>query len=181
MRLIRDLFFILAALALVVAVPLAVLAADDMVGGVAAQNSPWWHGLLVDLVLAFGALILGMIAKLLTRLFDYLAEKTGWAFVSRVDDLMMEVANDIYQAEIQPLKKAREDGKVTREELASFKRTAIERAKTYLGAKGIAKLGSLVNGAGVDAVLGAKLEKAVKSAKVLGLKGPRLDPTQPSG
>lgn len=181
MKLFRQICFLTAIVCALIALPLIVLAADEAVGG--APQPVWWHRLLVDLVLGFGVAILGLLAKLLTSLFDFIAEKSGWAFLARVDDLMMEIVNDIYQAEIQPLKAAKADGVVTADELAKFKDVAIDRARSYLGMKGIKKLAGMVNGAGLNEVLGAKVERAVKASKVLGTagKGSRLDPPKPSG
>lgn len=81
---------------LVLAVPTVVMAADAAVGGVPPGANPWWHMVLVQVFIGLGSVILGMLGKGLTMLFDWLAIKTGLEWMRGVDDMIMDIVQDTY-------------------------------------------------------------------------------------
>lgn len=166
-RLFSKLCFVVSVCCAVLFVPFAVFAADAAVGGMPPEANPWWHIVLVNVLIGFGSIVLGLIGKGLTLAFDWLAEKTKISFLARVDDALMDIITEIYATQVEHAKAAAKDGKLSKEEREKFKSLAISSLKSWLGVKGIKKLGAIANGFTETSIRG-KVEKAIAVSKNAG-------------
>jgi len=135
----------------------------------------WWQSLLITLATGLGTVLIGLLGRALNKLFNYLAEKSNLAFLGRVDETMMAIVTDLYNTEVEALKAAAADGKLTAEEKAMLKTKAVDSLKSWLGPKGVGELGKIFNGS-ADAALAAHVEKAVTIAKNAGKLAKKSDP-----
>lgn len=133
--------------------------------------------MLVALFVGLGGVAIEFLRRGLNKLFDHFAESSKLAFLARVDDLMMDVVTDIYNSEVEAVKAATADGKLSADEKARFKQIAVDRLKGQLSTDGLGKLVGLFGEAANDA-LAAKVEKAVTAAKNAGAVK-KLDPSKP--
>ena len=166
MRFFTSLCFGLAMLCCALLFPLSLFAADAEIASTVVAD-PWWHLVLVDVLIGFGAIVLGLLGRALTVAFDWMAEKTKLSFLARVDDALMDIVSELYTTEVEHAKKARSDGKLTQEEKDRFKTLAAEGLKQWMGTKGLAQLGKIFNGSAEHAIK-AKIEKAVAVSKNAG-------------
>jgi hypothetical protein len=127
---------------------------------------PWYAQVLITLAGAAGTALIGLAARALGKLFDYLAAKTRIAKLAEVDELIMGYVSETYQAEVKQLKAAAEDGKLSPEEVERLQRIPIEKLKEQLGVGQLAKL----LGDGFEAYLKSRVERAVIAHKVAAAK-----------
>jgi hypothetical protein len=166
MRFFNVLCFGLAFVCAVLLFPLALIAADAEIASTVVAD-PWWHMLLVDVLIGLGAVAMGLLGRALTVVFDWLAERTKLSFLARVDDAAMDIVTDLYAKEVEHAKKAKADRKLTKEEREKFASIAAVSLKSWLGTKGLAQLGKIFSGSAEDAIK-AKIEKAVAVSKNAG-------------
>ena len=123
---------------------------------------PWWMHMLIAASGIVGAFILNWVRKYFGHLMNLAAEKTNLAFLSRIDDLVMNKVSDLWQSEIKALKAAAKDGKLTKEEKAQFTKIAVDGLKSLLDFKLLTGL----FGDQIDGALGSIVEKHVVQAKL---------------
>ena len=130
---------------------------------------------LNTLLMTFGTAALGLVSIGLTWLTKWIATKVknerAAGIITRVDDVVMKVAREIFLGYVNPLKKASADGKLTEAENANAKEKALEAAKSYIGAKGIKEIGWLLTGddhAGAVEYISTAIENAVAKRKIEG-------------
>lgn len=129
-----------------------------------ATELPAWVQILIAVGGTLGTALIALLGKVLDRWADTIAERHKLAFISRIDDHVMGYVTDLFNTEIEALKAAAEDGKLTKEEKDRLKRTVVEVTKRHIGIGALSK----VFGANVDTELGARVEKAVTVAKNAG-------------
>lgn len=81
----------------------------------------------------------------------------------RLDDAVTAAVKEVQQTFVGSLKDARADGKLTPEEVATAKRSALDAAKSYLGIKGLVELAAVfgLDEGTIDKLLGKRIEAAV--------------------
>ncbi len=124
----------------------------------------WWMQLIIGAAGTFGTVLLAQLGRLLNKLFNYFAHKSNLAFLANVDEYIMGVVTEVYNAEVKHAKKASADGKWTKEEKARFASIPLEKAKQHFSVKKLTQLA----GAGVNEFLASRVEKAVTIAKNTG-------------
>lgn len=136
----------------------------------AETDVTWWQQALIALAGTAGTAVLGALAWAMRRLFDWLSEKTKLEFLSRVDDLALDVVTELWNSEVRHLKAAAADGKWTSGEKKKIAKLAVTTLKSYLGERGMKKLAWVVTGDGstIHKLLRSKIEKAVTTAKNAG-------------
>lgn len=107
--------------------------------------------------------ILGWAAAAVAR---FVVEKTKNEKVRdlllRLDTLAFKVVLELEQTMVDAIREANADGKITEEEKATIKAKALENLKSYLGAKGVLELKTII---GLDdGVVTNLLSTAVESA-----------------
>lgn len=130
---------------------------------------PWYAHVLITLAGAAGTALIGLTARALGKLFDYLAAKTRIAKLAEVDEIIMGYVSQTYQAEVKQLKEAAEDGKLSPEEVERLQRIPVEKLKEQLGIGPLTKL----LGDGFESYLQSRVERAVVAHKVAGQVDPR--------
>lgn len=120
-------------------------------------------------LLLFGSSVLALLTAGLALLTNWIAKKIKsehWAaVVMKTDDVAIKVIRDVYQAYVEPLKAANADGKLTEDEKRNAKAMAIQQIKSYLGAKGLNELASLLSAGKIDEYLSSVVENAVSNSK----------------
>ncbi len=88
--------------------------------------------------------------------------------MTRLGHAVRDAVNDVFQTYISELRRANADGKLTDEEKAIAKQMAIERAKVFLGRKGIkVLLYSLgMKQETLDTFLGGQVESEIRKQKL---------------
>jgi hypothetical protein len=126
--------------------------------------TPTWAYILIGLGMTFGGAAIALLGKLLGKLTDYLATKTGLHFLAEVDEVLMGVVNTVYQDQVEPWKRASADGKLTKVERENAKEIAIASLKKSFS---LDALEGLFDAAGEDLhqALGHRVERAVSAAK----------------
>lgn len=105
------------------------------------------------------------------RLANWLKAKTKNEYLSgalvRLNDAVFSAVKEVEQTVVGAIRRAKADGKITDEEKAEIKAKAIAAVKSYLGAKGLLELAKVLglDGAALDALIGAKIEGAVHDMK----------------
>lgn len=142
------------------------------------QPFPWWAQLIVTALGALGTFALGMLAKYLGKLTDWVAEKTSLAFLRNVDEIVMGVVIDLYNTQVETWKAASADGKLTPAEVSKAKALAFGSARALVDWD---QWGAMF-GVSSDIALETRIERAVTVAKntARAAKGPRVDPSRPS-
>jgi hypothetical protein len=164
----RKSFFIMACVFFSVAI--CVLLVSRIVGAQEAPQLAERFDFIVRVTELLGALVLGGIGYLLKKTIDFVSSKSNSAWVrgvlGRVDGLAMRIVREIYQKEIEALKEAREDGKLTDEEKERFKTIAMDTLKEYVGPKGIKELTALLGASGkIDKFLSSTIEATIATEK----------------
>ena len=129
-----------------------------------ATNMPWWGQALVAVAGVAGSAFFAFLGKVLGKAFDYLAQKSKLAFVANVDEIIMGFVIKLYNAEVEHVKAAAADGKLTKEEKKRFASIVSEQAKEHFGLKTLGQ----VFGSQVTEVLESRVEKAVTIAQNAG-------------
>lgn len=114
----------------------------------------------------------------LSALFAYgaklLREKSKSALLQRafivLDDVAMTAVREVAQLYVDEVRKARADGFLSDDEKAAAKAKALAKAKELLGASGLALIKAAFGvkqdePSRVDALLGARIESEVRSAR----------------
>lgn len=127
-----------------------------------AADNDW----LVKLSIVFGNVLMAAVSWLLTTLQKRVKGEWASGVISRSAAFVSIALRELYQTEIQAIKEARADGKLTDEEKARFAQIAIDKAKSYLGAKGLGELLKILGtGEKVDQFLKATLEAGIAAEK----------------
>lgn len=169
----RMLVIVAVVFALAVLIGAPALAGD----GTLATELPTWAQVLIAFSGVIGTVILGLLGRLLAALASYAAQRTHIAKLDTVDDHIMAVVTDLWQAEVKHLKESAADGKLTSEEKAKFKKIAVDRVLSQFGASALGGLFGAADTALADK-LGERLEfnlANVKRANVAAAK--TADPT----
>ena len=143
-----------------------------------AVEVPWWLQALLVLASAFGAWLLNLMRKWLSHLGSLAAQKTNLAFLSNLDDIISAKVAELWQTEVEALKAAAADGKLTSAEKAELKAKAIAWVKSLADPKLLLQLFGASDK--IEAGLGAMVERGVVNAKALGsITKPPQDPSKP--
>lgn len=126
-------------------------------GGAADVQVPWWGQVLVAVAGSVSAFILHQLGKLVSKAFDFLAEKTRLTFFAQVDEVIMGFVSELAADKVAKLKAAAADGKLTPDEVAELKSIPMDKVKAIFGEK---KLGAHI-GEAVDEYLASRVERAV--------------------
>lgn len=125
------------------------------------------HKIISAILSAILPALFAGIAWLGMRLEAYIRARTKNDYAEgvlvRFQHLLFAVVKELSQTVVDQYKKASEDGKLTSEEKATIKRTAVATLKSYLGATGLAELGKVLgmDGGALDDYLGTAVEAAV--------------------
>jgi hypothetical protein len=126
---------------------------------------PWWGELLITLSGTIGAVVLGLLGKALSMLFDWLSMKLKIARLAVIDDVLVAEALNVWQTIGKELKKSAEDGVLSPDEKTRLHDTAKNAAKQHLGIKFIGKaLGGVANEV-LEERLSARLEARLVDIK----------------
>jgi len=149
--------------------------------GAAPAADPLWVQVLIGLFITAGGTVLSGLAWVLKRLFDWLAEKTKWTFMSRIDDLALVIVTDIYNRTVKKLK-TDQGGKLTEAQKATYWLEAKNSLRQWITPKGIARAVAILGGNdAADKYLGAVVNKAVTVAKNAGKAARNTSPQSASG
>ena len=90
---------------------------------------PVWAYVLIGVGMTFGGALIALLKIGLGKLTDYLADKTGLLFLTKVDEMLLGIVTAVYQDQVEGWKKASADGKLTKAECELAKATAISSLK----------------------------------------------------
>lgn len=148
-------------IALAAPVALSIGAADGGgISGLIFQLVGDYGGTAITILLAGIGWIVG---KLLKHFLDkgYTRETLGRAW-----DAIRTATAEVAQTYVDGIRKGSSDGKLTGREKTEAKNRALKNAKSYLGAKGLKKLGKVLGLDDVDEWLGGQIESAVRDQKL---------------
>jgi hypothetical protein len=115
--------------------------------------------------------ILAILAWLSTKLAQLIGAKVKNEYLrgvlARLDDAVFAAVRDVHQVLVEELKAASADGRLTPEERARAKKMAIDKARSYLGTKGLAELCKVLglDAEGIENLLGTRVEATVHDLK----------------
>lgn len=125
------------------------------------------NDLMQTLVPALGSLLIALISWLTYYLANLIKAKVSNTYLQgalvRLDDAVFSAVRMVSQTYVDAIKDASADGTLTNEEKYAAKTKALDAAKSYLGAKGLALITQVLGltGPALDAYLGGKIETAV--------------------
>lgn len=125
-----------------------------------------------QLTIAASTLLVGLLSFALVHLVRFVGTKTKSDLLTRAATALriavVTAVKEVSQEYISGIKEGRADGKLTAEEKARAKQRALAKAKSYLGARGLALLvqGFRLDPGGIDAFLGGHIEAAVHDVKL---------------
>lgn len=122
----------------------------------------------IDLAAVLLPLILGLVANLVKKWSDKLKadtdNKLAGAALSKVTTLAYVVVSEVSQTIVADLKAAAVDGKLTDEEKAQIKASAVAKLKSYIS---LDEAKRLIGVGDIDSFLGTLIESAVSETKPL--------------
>ena len=117
---------------------------------------------ILEPVLGFLGTVIGLLAAyLLKKIADKVKGDYINGVLSRAIKAVEEAVLSVKQSYVDQMKADTQDGKWTKVEKARAKARAIEEAKSYLGAKGLAELVKILGLDSLDGFLGGLVESAV--------------------
>lgn len=130
-------------------------------------NFPWWGQLIIALAGMFGTAALEFLRRYLSKLGELAAEKTKFAKLGRVDDVIMTAVEDTYTKLVKHAKAAAADGKLSAEEKKKFAQIPLQAAKDAFSIKTLVDVLS-TSEEKLDEVLDRRVSTAVAAAKRAG-------------
>ncbi len=87
--------------------------------------------------------------------------------LTRLDDAVLNAVREVHQVTVEGIKAASADGKLTVEERAKVKATALETIRAHMGPAGLAELVKVlgVDNGGLEKLLSTRIEAAVHDLK----------------
>ena len=101
-----------------------------------------------------------------THLLSTMKNQKIAGILGRAYDAVRTAVLEVAQTYADEIKKGSADGKLTPEERVMAKRAAIDKAKSYLGSKGVKQLAKVI-GLDVDNWFGGAVERTVKETKLI--------------
>lgn len=124
-----------------------------------------------ELLIGLGGGLLSLLAWLLGAAARYFGQKTKNEYannaINRLDDALIAAVREVYQTYVSQIKKGRADGKLSSEEKAAAKDLAIDKAKSFLGKKGLKAVAKVLGlpVEGLDAMFNSRTESALNLVK----------------
>jgi hypothetical protein len=139
--------------------------------------------LLSQTLVVLSPVILAGVAWVGKKLIDLINAKVKNEYLrgalARLDAHVFDVVKELQQVEVAQLKEALADGVLSPEEKARLKKTALDKLKSYLGAKGLCELSEVLgfNEGALESFLGTKVESAVHDLRLAETAASSANPT----